>query len=263
MRFWLAVLAVCALCAPPAEGLSIKRVSRQSASARRRLSVNSLLTDRGTLEIEWGNLFAASGNYSMPSLIKYTPAGEGWFLGKTEYSIGFDSISSQVSDGVRDTQFSDRISMFAHTKLIDGDHFDIAVAPQASFLLRGDNGARLGGAVLGRFDYGQNSGGWNVSWTGATVSSATNPAGTADIGFGYGRKLGASGRWNQWTAHAETLIEKSTGAAKIFSLFQGAEYQITPRAAIDASIQEIDLRGANRDTQFVVALTVNMGKLKK
>ena len=266
MRAWIVLFSGLVAVTPPAGAASVRSISGENASARRRLSVNSLLTDRGTLEIEWGNTFAASGNYSMPSLVKFTPAGEGWLEGKTEYSVGFDSVSSQVSGSERDTQFGDRISLFAHTKIIDGDHFDIAIAPQASFLLRGDTGARLGGAVFGRFDGKDsiNSGGWNVSWTGATASSPTNPAGTLDVGFGYGRKLGPSGsRLNQWTIHAESQIEKSTGVTRIFSLFQGVEYQVTKRFAVDTSIQEIDLGGANRDTQFVVALTVNMGKLKK
>ena len=73
-----------------------------------------------------------------------------------------------------------------------------------SKLKKGDE-VITGGGIFGRLDHGLNSGGWNAAWTGATAASPTNPAGTFDTGFGYGRKLGASERLSKWTAHMETL----------------------------------------------------------
>src|SRR5689334_17407934 len=41
---------------------------------RKRLHVNTLITAPATMEIEWANDYSiTSGDYSMPSLIKYTP----------------------------------------------------------------------------------------------------------------------------------------------------------------------------------------------
>src|SRR5207244_1541351 len=93
----------------------------------------------------------------------------------------------------------------------DGAKLDLAIAPQISFLLRGDRGARLGATAIARYDFGRSSAGATFTWTGATDSSATNPAGTFDIGAGYGFRLAASGPLSHLTAHTNWLYEKSTG----------------------------------------------------
>src|SRR6195256_6107379 len=43
---------------------------------RKRLHVNTLITEPGTIEIDWNNAYSLStSNFAMPSAIKYTPEG--------------------------------------------------------------------------------------------------------------------------------------------------------------------------------------------
>ena len=59
------------------------------------------------------------------------------------------------------------------------------------------------------------------------------------------------------------LYEKSTGNGRQISLFEGMEYQVTDPFAIDFAVQHISFWGNQPDTQFVVGLTVNTGRLKR
>src|SRR5206468_12998041 len=96
----------------------------------------------------------------------------------------------------------------------DGDKLDIAIAPQLSILLRGDAGARIGSTAIARYDSGHHSAGVTFTWTGATTASPSNPAGTFDIGTGYGFGIG------KVTPHMNWLWEKSTGNERQISLFE-------------------------------------------
>src|SRR5262245_17625806 len=108
-----------------------------TATLRKRLHVNDLITEPGTVEIDWGNLYSyTTSNFTMPSAMKYTPSGNSLLWGRTEYSVAFDSISSAVDLGTRTTQFSDRISVAATSVVFDSPHFDIAIAPPSRCLRR-------------------------------------------------------------------------------------------------------------------------------
>jgi hypothetical protein len=241
--------------------------NRASAIAlRKRLHVNTLITEPGTMELEWGGAFSTAGstagNFSFPSAIKYTPEGTHPWWGRTEFSASFDSLSSLVQFDNRTTQFSDRLTLAANCVVHDGDRFDLAIAPQASFLLRGDEGQRFGATAIARYDWGRNSAGATLTWTAATASSATNPAGTFDVGAGYGRRLKASGPLGHLTPHANWLYERSTGVGRTVSLFEGVEYQVTERVAVDFSGQHFSVWGGPVDHQVSVGLTVNTGRLR-
>src|SRR5262245_3239854 len=117
----------------------LRRSSRVGSTAglRKRLHINDLITEPGTAEIDWANLYSfTTSNFTMPSAMKYTPAGNSLLWGRTEYSVAFDSISSVVDAGPRTIQFSDRISLTATSVVFDSTHFDIAIAPQATAFLR-------------------------------------------------------------------------------------------------------------------------------
>src|SRR5262245_16998336 len=173
-----------------------------NVTLRKRLHVNDLIAEPGTVEIDWANLYSyTTSEFTMPSALKYTPAGSSILLGRTEYSIAFDSISSAVDVGTRTTQFSDRITLTATSVLFDSTHVDIAVAPQTSIFLRDASGARCGATVIAREDINLTSIGETISWTGATTSSASNPAGTWDFGAGIGRHLAADGMFGRFTPH--------------------------------------------------------------
>lgn len=230
---------------------------------RKRVHVNTLITEPDTIEIEWGGAFSTGGDFTLPAAIKYTPEGHHVWWGRTEFSAGFDSLSSSADSGHRVTNFSDRATFAATCVVHDGDKLDLALAPQASILLRGDRGARAGATAIARYDTGRSSAGVTVTWTGATVSSATNPAGSIDVGAGYGYRLRPSGPLGHLTAHTNWLWEKSTGLDRQVSAFEGVEYQITERAAVDFSGAHFAVWGGRLDNQVVVGLTVNTGRLHR
>ena len=99
-----------------------------------------------------------------------------------------------------------------------------------------------------------------VSWSTATAASATNPAGTLDAGLGYGRRLKASGFLGHFTPHANVILEKSTGAGRLVSMFEGVEYQITEKFAVDVSGQHFSVIGGTVDHQIVFGITANLGR---
>jgi hypothetical protein len=260
---------VLAVLLPPARAGLFSRSSAQSgnrASAitlRKRVHVNTLITEPGTMELEWGGAFSSAGNFTFPSAIKYTPEGTHPWWGRTEFSAGFDSLASALQFDNRVTQFSDRLTLAASCVVHDGARLDLAFAPQVSFLLRGDEGQRLGATAIARYDWGRNSAGVTLTWTGATVSSDTNPAGTFDIGAGYGRRLMASGPLGHLTVHANWLYEKSTSVERVVSLFEGIEYQVTDKVAVDFAGQHFSVWGGAVDHQVSVGLTVNTGRLRR
>jgi len=234
-----------------------------SISLRKRVHVNTLIAHPGTMELEWGGAFSTSGSFSFPSAIRYTPEGSHPWWGRTELSASFDSLSSALQFDNRITQFSDRVTFAANCVVHDGDRLDIAFAPQVSLLLRGDIGQRLGGTAIARYDWGRNSAGVTATFTSATDPSDSNPAGTFDAGFGYGRRLMASGPLGHLTAHTNWLWERSTGSVRTISLFEGVEYQITERVAVDFSGQHFSVWGGAVDHQVTVGLTVNTGRVRR
>ena len=247
--------------APHAVAAGPRRAS--NITLRKRLHVNTLITEPGTIEAEWDNLYSyTSGSFSMPSVIKYTPTGKSILWGRTEYSAAFDSIDSVAQAGQRTTQFSDRVTFAANVVLSDGEKLDIAIQPAATFFLRGESGARLGATAIVRYDVGRNSMGATLSWTAATAPSPANPAGTWDFGQGFGRRLAASGIWGRLTPHVNAVYEKATGLEHNWAAFAGIEYQITERIAVDVSGQRFGLAGGNPDRQLLVGLTMNFGKLQ-
>jgi hypothetical protein len=263
-RFSFAALCVVVLSLP--KDVSARPHFRHSSrigstvGLRKRLHINDLITEPGTMEIDWANLYSfTSSNFTMPSALKYTPAGNSLWWGRTEYSVAFDSISSSVDLGPRTTQFSDRLALTATSVVFDSTHFDIAVAPQAIIFLRDESGWRYGATVIAREDLGLTSMGATVSWSGASASSTSNPAGTWDFGGGFGRHLGTNGIMGHFTPHLNAVWERSTGVEGGLSVFAGVEYQITPRVAFDVTGQRIGLTGAP-DRQVLAGFTINLGK---
>jgi hypothetical protein len=68
-----------------------------------------------------------------------------------------------------------------------------------------------GATAIARYGVGRNSAGVTFTWTGATNPSATNPAGTFDLGAGYGFRLKPSGPLGHLTPHINWLYEKCRG----------------------------------------------------
>jgi hypothetical protein len=256
-------LALCALLLPvsaPAALFHLGDSSGERAPAitlRKRIHVNTLITEPGTMEIEWGGAFSLDGTFTLPMAIHFTPEGHHAWWGRTEFSASFDSFSHDPVN-----HFGDRATLAATCVVRDGDKLDIAIAPQVTWLLRGDHGARAGATAIARYDVGRSSAGVTFTWTGATNPSPSNPAGIFDLGAGYGFRLRPSGPLGHLTPHLNWLYEKATGNSHQVSLFEGMEYQVTDPFAIDFAVQHISLWGNQPDTQFVVGLTVSTGRLR-
>lgn len=228
---------------------------------RKRLNVNDLITEPGTAEIDFGSLYSyTTDSFTLPSALKVTPKGSSLFWGRTEYSVGFDSVASAVDSGARTTQFSDRLTFAATSIVFDSPHFDIAIAPQVTAYLRDESGVRLGATALARYDAGNNTIGFSAGWTAATSSSESNPAGVWDFGAGAGHRMGSAGVLGRLTPHVNWLLEKSTGFKRTLAVFGGVEYQATKRVAFDVTGQRLGLVGGVADRQLLVGLTVNLGK---
>ena len=253
------ILLLLSAAAPAAifhRGESVPSERGPAISLRQRLHVNTLITPPDTLELEYGGSFSWDGSFTLPMTLHYTPEGRYVWWGRTEFSVGFDSLAHDSA-----AQFGDRTNFAATCVVHDGDKLDIAVQPQAALLLRGDSGARIGATGIARYDSGRSSAGVTFSWNAATHSSPTNPAGVFDIGFGYGFQLRDSGPLNHLTPHINAVYEKATGSTRQISLFEGIEYQVTNPFSIDFSFQHIALWGGQTDTQFVVGITLYSPKL--
>jgi hypothetical protein len=265
--FRVAIGCTAALWIAPVPGLAFHLPlfgggSGSTITLRKRLHVNTLITQPGTGEIEWGSLYSGTNdNFTLPATLKYTPAGSHIIWGRTEYSVAFDSVSVADVGASRITQFSQAMTVAATSVLHDGEKLDFAIAPQASFFLRDGEGARLGAVAITRYDSGRNSLGATASWSAATHSSDSNPAGTWDVGCGYGRRLAASGTLGKFTPHINALWERSTGEDRIVSVFEGVEYQMTERLAFDLGGQHFGVNGSATDHQVTFGITLNVGKL--
>jgi len=228
---------------------------------RRRLHVDDLIAEPGTVEIDSGVLYSwTTGAATLPTALKFTPEGGSLLWGRTEYSVLFDSVASAVSTGARSTQFSDRITVAATSVLYDSEHFDVAIAPQITALLRNDSGSRWGATLIARYDNNGSSLGVTAGWTFGTDASDTNPAGVWDFGVGYGHPLGRSGLLQRLTPQCNVVLEKSTGFGKTLSAFAGVEYQVNKRLAVDLTGQRYAFTGGGPDRQVLLSFTINTGK---
>ncbi len=220
------------------------------ASLRKRLHINSLITQEGTAEVETGGALSLGGDlagaFSLPTVLKYTPPSS-----STEFNVSFDSLV----DDLEATHFSDRVTLGLTHEFAPWHGLSLAAGPQVSLFTRGESGARLGAVALARASLpGQIDGGLTATYSQATHNSATNPAGLLDLGGGFGRQLRP-----HITAHANYLYEKATGYAPQHSLYEGVEFQFTPRVALDLSVQQVGVGSAALDHQFVAGLTINLG----
>lgn len=258
------------LCSVSVEGkIRLPRVFRRSGtrsagpSLRRRLNINSIITEPGTFESEWSNVYSTSGTFYLPTTLKWTPGTGTGFWGRTELSASFDSVYRSNQTGINPVQFSDHITIASTSVVYGGQRWNLAVAPVATFYWRNERGARLGGVALARFDSGLNTAGLSVNWSGATASSPTNPAGTLDLAGGYGRKLARIGVLSHLTPFGNIVCERSSGGIRGVSIAEGAEYQVSEKVAVEMAAQQLDFSGGSIDHQFILGMTVNFGRPRK
>lgn len=248
---------------PPRRGRVSPARHAAGITQRKRLHINDIIAAPGTLELDWGALYSLNTSFfTAPSALKFTPRGASLLAGRTEYSVAFDSVASELYSGSRATHFSDRLTFASTTVLFDSEHLDIAAGPQVTTFLRAESGARLGAAALATYDRGLNSLGASLAWSGATTASDANPAGVWDVTAGYGRQLASSGPAGRFTLHVTSQVERATGFAASLALFAGVEYQISRRLALDFSGQQYGVTGGNSDRQVMVSLTASIGRTR-
>ena len=255
-RAFVSAVVLLSLAATPASAAIRRRrgpthQGAGGASLRKRLHINSLITQEGTVEIETGaNVLLShddsTGAFSLPTVVKWTP---GWH---TEYNVSFDGLA-QLDNA---THFSDRVTLGATHEFTGWNRLSLAAGPQLTMFTRGESGVRYGGVGLARVDLGVLDGGISASYSRANhPSDDNNPTGLLDLGAGFGHKLSA-----RFTIHANYLYEKATGFSPQHSLYEGIEFQITPHFAVDTSVQQVGVGSAIVDHQLVVGLTMNMGR---
>jgi hypothetical protein len=218
------------------------------------------------MELDWNFLLTnQASDFSMPTTFRITPQGPYVFWGRSEFSVNLDAVESSVASGERVNHLTDRVNFAMTTVLVDSPHFDLAAGPELTVLTRGDHGARAGGFLIGRTDFGRNSVGLSANWTAATAASDTNPAATLDLGAGGGRRLATAGLASHLTVHANYLYERSTGAAGYHSLFEGVEVELNDRVSLDLSAQQVGLGpgGGAVDHQFLAGVAINLGRYRR
>ncbi len=227
------------------------------ASLRKRIHINSLITQAGTAEVETGGNVSLVGDlagaFTLPTVLKFTPDRT-----NTEFNVSFDGLASDLSSDLssdsRPTHFGDRVTVGATHEFHGWRGLSLAAGPQATFFTRGSDGVRWGGVGLARANLAGWDGGLTASFTQATHSSDVNPARLLDLGAGVGRKLS-----KRVTAHANYLYEKANGYSPQHSLYEGVEFQLTPRFALDLTMQQIGV-GGTIDHEFVASVTMNLGR---
>jgi hypothetical protein len=115
----------------------------QATPQRPTFTSDTATTAPGTMELELGALFAP-GFFGAPVSLKFTPEASRGLFHQMELSLSFEAISSPSVGGRRVTQFGDRLGLVIRRPVYQGESFSLAVAPRATFFLRGDRGARLG-----------------------------------------------------------------------------------------------------------------------
>ena len=213
----------------------------------------------GTMELEMGTA-SWSGFFAQPVLLKYTPNSSAGLLHQAEFGLAFDAVSSVGMGPDRMTEFGDRIGVILRRPVYSSGPVAFAVAPAATFLLRGDEGARLGATGIAAFGFGQNGAAVNAGWSSATNSSPTNPAHDYFVAADFARTLGTSGALSRLSPFVGVMYQDTTLDSGSVSLGQGLSYRARPDWVFDLGVYEHGFSQGTRDYQFLVGFTVNMGR---
>jgi hypothetical protein len=246
LRVIIGAVLLLELTVPLTDAALLRRSPRTRSSRialRRRLHISPLITDVGTIETEWSSAWTDGGFFTMPTTVKWTPEGSTLVWGRTEYSANFDVAHA-----------SDHVGIMGTTLLADGEHWNLAVAPSVTFGSGEQPGLRAGLTAITRYDYGGNSAGATLTWTGTPRPNDAGPAGSWDLDTGYGHTFGT-----KTTVHIDAQAERATGYVTAWSFFEGVEYQFTPSVALDLSAQHLNAIGGMLDHQVLVGLTINFG----
>lgn len=220
----------------------------QAIGIRNRVHVNRLITEPGTVEVEAAGDFSGRLN---PLLLKFTPAGAGLLVGRTEYSIGFDFAHSDAD-----------IALAANTLIYDGARWNVSFGPALTSVRHSGDELRAGATLITRYDQGPVSLGVTAAWSKATQPSGANPADLLSLGFGVGTRLGRAGWRQRLTVSGNVLSDHASATRTVYSTFQGVEWEVTPHLSLNLITQQLDWRGSTRENITFAGLTVNFGRLR-
>ncbi len=250
------------LLGPPAMVGAIRHRSGRRVSTlsnRRRLHLQNLVSNPGTLEMEMG-VAGSTNTIVSPFTLKYTPGAGGRFLQRTEFSVDLEPVNSVPGEDHWVTQFGDHVGLAAAHLLHQGKTLSVYIAPQVSFLTHANNGVRAGATVVAEADFGAFSLSGNTTWTGATSASDSNPAGDLQIGAGLIRRIGGTTDNARFTLFVNALQENPTVGLTTYSVFEGVSYQVRRPLAVDIAVRHLNLRGGQVDHQVLLGITVNLGR---
>lgn len=265
MRFArLLVGVLCLTLLSPAASVKVRRRGHRGRSSvisnNRRLTVNSLITEPGTFEMEWYGAYDTNGDFIVPTTWKLTPGSGSGYFRRTEFSASFNALETTSPEDARVRRFSDHLTFAATTALPDIGPLHLAAAPIVTTWLRGNSGLRAGALLLGRVENDRSQIGFASAWTGATHSSENDPAGTFDLSIATGTKLARTGPASAFSPHVSVQWEKSTGFGRLLTFTEGIEMQINKKLAMDLSTLQVRNGTGPADYQIVLGVTWNLGK---
>lgn len=216
-------------------------------------------TAPGTLELELGAA-VSTGLLVVPQTIKFTPDVEDGVLHRGEISVAFDALASVAAAGRRETDFGDRLAIAFRRPVYSNGSVSVALAPEATVLLRGEAGLRVGAMGILASSFGRNAAVLNVGLSGATAASTTNPARDFFVAADLARTVGATGRLENLAVFAGALYENDTNDPASFSLGQGLSYRLRPNLVLDVAISEHGLAHGSGTYEIHAGLTFNLGR---
>jgi len=160
-----------------------------------------------------------------------------------------DNLFIGFYNNKRVTKTGNLLSFAIRRPIFEVKNFSVAFAPQASFFLRDEKGARLGATVFTAYSFGLNAVVTNFTFSNATSSSASNPAQKYELAIDVSRTLGNSGARSKTGIFSGILIEKARKQDSVVSLLQGINYRVKPNLVLDIAFRQVGLRTRNIDYQ--------------
>ena len=219
-------------------------------------------TAPGTIELQSGATFA-SGAFSLPTTIKFTPGVSRGFFNRGEFSASFDSVTAVSQNGSTRTRFGERIDIAWRRPVYAKGNLSFAIVPQVTALLRDADGMRAGATGIVAYVQGRGALVVNGTFSKATDASASNPATAGSVYSDYLFTFGQRGRWSKVTVFAGILDETGTDQPNRVSLGQGFLWRVRPNLVLDAAIREVNINQGSSDTQALVGLTLNLGRVAR
>jgi len=228
----------------------------RSSGRQRRVYTNDIFTiDPGTVEMEFG-VNTGSDLTTIPTVLKYEPDTDFFLIHQTEFSFSSDTMTRYLPGEHPVLQFADQQSIAVLRPVFQRQTVSIAIQPQVTFFVRGDEAARWGGALLGGWAKARNSVVGSVTWSATTRASDANPAHEYDYELTYTRGLS-----KRWSALLDASWSQPARQTQFGYLAEGVLYKISDRLTLDAAIREQDLGTGNMHPHFTGGFVYNFGRI--